>query len=120
MHPLNVSANMSNFMNQPLGITVKVSSGAYLNSYSFFPLLGNFMLYIVKKSTLFMLQTVTIILLLSTDISLETKHFAYGEIPFKVLFWMPEIQLLSMLSIHWTWNFFSLDRNFILLEDCWL
>jgi hypothetical protein len=41
---------------------------------------------------------VMIIWLLSTDITLETIHFAYGEITFRVLFGMPEIQLLSMLT----------------------
>ena len=98
MHPLNLSTNISNFMNQPSAITGKVSSGAYLNSYSFFLLLGNFKLCGMKNSTGFILQTVTIIWLLSTDIALETIHFAYGEITFRVLFGMPEIQLLSMLT----------------------
>ena len=85
-------------MNQPSAITGKVSSGAYLNSYSFFLLLGNFKLCGMKNSTGFILQTITIIWLLSTDIALETIHFAYGEITFRVLFGMPEIQLLSMLT----------------------
>jgi len=119
MHPLNLSANISNFINQPLGITGKVSSGAYLDSYSFFLVLENFMLCGMKNSTGFVLQTFTIIWILSTDIALETIHFAYGEIHFRVLFGMPEIQLSSMLSIYWTWNFFSLERKFNLSEDCW-
>jgi hypothetical protein len=70
-----------------------------------------------KKSTGFILQTVLIIWFLSADITLETIHYAYVEIPFRVLFGMPEIQLSSMLSIYWTWNFFSLERNFKLSED---
>lgn len=82
MHCLSLSANISEVINQPSGITGKVSSGAYLNSSGFIQFLGKLMARDTKNQQGPYNKQVWSFGFLLPALIWKLKHFDFGEMCF--------------------------------------